>query len=111
MAGSERVLLVVGIVFFFLWFTVQRRKEGFVSIPAPYMDSWNWDIRGIGNNRDPNRVQTSGMDVLFPVYDYIPSAAYAVSYEPISNWYYDSVTYGPISKPWGPSSRDVLVRF
>ena len=110
MVGTEQIILVVCIVLIFLWITVQK-KEGFVSLPAPYMDSWNWDSHGLRRNQNPNRVQTSGMDILFPVYDYVPLPQYATSYEPISNWYYDSVTYGPISKPWGPSSRDVFVRF
>jgi hypothetical protein len=107
MGAIERILLVVCLVFFFLWFSLPRNREGFA--PAPYMDSWNWDIKGLKTNK--NTLQTSGMDVLFPVYEYVPTPVYTTSFEPVSSWYYDSVTYGPISSPWGPSSRDVLVRF
>lgn len=107
MGYIERILLVIGILIFFLWFSIPRNREGFA--PAPYMDSWNWDIKG--PRAATNILQTSGMDTLFPMYDYVPLPVYATSYEPISSWYYDSVTYGPISNPWGPSSRDVHVRF
>jgi hypothetical protein len=126
MGAVEKSILVVCIVFFYLWFANrqrQHRQEGLLNYPVvysqaplntppqtPYMDSWNWDIKGPTRPRTP--LQTSGMDVLFPVYDYVyawPSSW--PQFEPVSSWYHDSVTYGPISKPWGPSSYDLPIRF
>lgn len=99
--------IVVFLCFLFLYFSSGRR-QGF----QPYIDTWNWDVKGFPGQGDPYKVQTSGMDTLTPLPFYV-KYSYPRYWQTVSSpeWFYDTSKYGPIAKPWGPGSPDMLVRF
>ena len=103
------LLIVFFICVFFLYFSIGHR-QGFRDVP--YMDNWNWDIKGFPGHGDPYKVETSGMDTLTPL-PFWAKYSYPTYWSSVTSpyWFYDIPRYGPIEKPWGPGSRDTLVRF
>ena len=69
-------------------------------------------MKGFPGHGDPYKVQTSGMDTLTPLPFYV-KYSYPRYWQTVSSpeWFYDTSKYGPIAKPWGPGSPDMLIRF
>jgi hypothetical protein len=80
----------------------------------PYVDTWNWDIKGppAPSRRPP--VETSGMDVLTPLPDYT-KYSYPDYWKTYASpqWFYDIPRVGPIAKPWVSGTDGTLcaIRF